>query len=261
MGTKVKKAVVIILPLVFAIAASIAVALLVSGGARQTPSDPSIDSPTENGKESDVQVNAPAGSDEQEGYSVGLEYSVTSDGNAEITGMGSCTDKTVRIPTSSPDGRVITSIGDGAFKGETGLQGVILSDVLMKIGDDAFRGSGIRSIELGGSLLHIGSGAFAECSALVEIKVSGANAVYCSSGGVLYDRGMTRLICYPEGKTDASYVIPRTIMRIEAMAMNSAPSLKSLEYGGTEKQWTKVVIGSDNKLLSDIKLKFAPEEK
>jgi len=60
MGTKVKKAVIIILPVVFAIAASVAVALLVSGGMRQVPSDPL---PEESGlptsSESDAEVNAP----------------------------------------------------------------------------------------------------------------------------------------------------------------------------------------------------------
>jgi len=262
MGTKVKKAVIIILPVVFAIAASVAVALLVSGGMRQVPSD---SLPEESGlptsSESDAEVNAPPENEGEKGYSEGLEYTSASDGGAAVSGIGSCRDKIVKIPANAPDGKPVTEISDGAFKSEGDIEGVILPGSVMRIGKSAFRKSGIKSIELGSSVLYIGEYAFAECLSLTEIKVSGANPVFCSSGGVLYDRGMTQLICYPSGKPEAKYTLPRSIVSIGGMALSSVSSLKTIEYGGTEKEWSKVAVASGNDTLDSVRMEYAPADK
>ena len=262
MGTTVKKAVIIILPVVFAIAASVAVALLISGGMRQVPSDPL---PEESGipmtSGADAQVNAPAESESESGESKGLEYTDAEDGGAAVLGIGSCEDKIIRIPAVSPSGKPVTEISDGAFKNEDGIEGVILPESVMRIGKSAFRKSGIKKIELGSTVLYIGEYAFAECLSLTEIKVSGANPVYCSNAGVLYDCGMTQLIAYPSGKSDAKYTIPRSIVSIGAMAISSVPALESLEYAGTEKEWKKVNVASGNSIFDPVTVKFASQDK
>jgi hypothetical protein len=262
MGTKVKRAVIIILPVIFAIAASVAVALLVGGGMRQVPDDTlPEESDMVTASESDAQVNAPTENEDENGESKGLEYTYAEDGSAAVSGIGSCEDKIIRIPALSPDGKPVTEISEGAFKNESELEGVILPESIMRIGKNAFRKSGIKRIELGSTVLYIGECAFAECFSLTEIKVSGANPVYCSSGGVLYDRGMTQLIAYPSGKTDAKYTIPRSIVSIGAMAISTAPELKSLEYAGTEKEWEKVTVASGNSIFDTVTIKFASADK
>ena len=47
--------------------------------------------------------------------SVGLEFTSNRDGTCYVTGIGTCTDTDVVIPSISPDGDSVTSIGNGAF--------------------------------------------------------------------------------------------------------------------------------------------------
>lgn len=49
---------------------------------------------------------------------------------------------------------------------------------------------------------------------LKAIHVSKKNTAFASENGVLYDKYMTEIICYPEGKTDAAFTVPSTVTSI-----------------------------------------------
>ena len=258
---KLKKAAIIILPVVFALVASLAVALMVGGGLK--PAEEGTlppETPPMSG-ESDVQVVAPVESEPKELFSLGLEYRSNGDGTSAVSGIGKCTDRCVIIPGISPEGEVVTAIGHEAFRGVTAIGEVVIPDSVMTIGDGAFRGSGIMSVNLGGSVISIGEKAFAECLSLTAINVSGANAMYASEEGVLFDREMTSIICYPSGRANRSYTIPISVERIDAMAFSSCKNLREIAYEGTEKQWKNVYVCAENGSLSSVYISFAPDEK
>lgn len=228
----IKKIAIIILPVVFAVIAATATALLVGGSKRIVPDEP--EAPTESSTPSDAEVVAPPESE----YSTGLEFRSNGDGTCTVIGMGSCTDETVRIPDKSPDGALVIAIGERAFMGEN-----------------------MKEVNLPASIVSIGKAAFARCTSLTDICVDGANPMYASERGVLFNREMTTLICYPSGKSDTTYTIPKSVTRIEEMAFSSCKSLSSVGYAGTEKQWKGVYVCEGNDSLDVSKMTFAPPEK
>ena len=255
-----KKTVIISLPVIFALVAALAIAFMVGGNRRDAYDDPAqIEG--EGGTESgDVQVVAPAETDGGEQYSSGLAYMPTAEG-CEVVGMGSCTDRNIIIPSVSPDGDRVTSIGDRAFAGVSVIGEVVLPDSLLTVGKNAFKGSGITSIEIGGSVLEIGEGAFAECLSLSSINVSPANALYSSEGGVLFDRDMSTLLCYPSGRSGSTYELPSSVKKIGPMALTDGVKLKEISYGGSREDWKDIYISVGNSALDSLKITFAPEEK
>lgn len=77
----------------------------------------------------------------------------------------------------------ISEIGDEAFKGCSNLQTITIPETVTTIGADAFRGTGLKGIEIPASVEEVGIGAFADCPELADITVSEANEYLDSRGG------------------------------------------------------------------------------
>jgi len=259
--TKLKKAVIILLPVVFALVAALAVALMVGGSLKKAGDGAETSESTEAPPDSDVQVVAPVESGNDGEYSRGLEYRSNGDGTCAVSGIGICTDRTVIVPMQSPEGDMVTAVGYGAFENVKAVGEVVLPDSVITIGERAFRGSGIVSANVGNGVISIGEQAFAKCASLTAINVGSANAMYASQSGVLFNREMTTLICYPSGKSDRAYSIPSSVTRISAAAFSECKSLREISFGGTKKQWASVYICSENDSLDSSYISFAPEEK
>ena len=87
--------------------------------------------------------------------------------------------KNTTIPNS------VTSIGNSAFYGCTGLTSVTIPNSVTKLGESAFREcAGLASIEIPNSVTEIGSTAFYECVGLTNITISNSvtdigNEAFC----------------------------------------------------------------------------------
>lgn len=132
-------------------------------------------------------------------------------------------------------------IGDCAFLGckclsgfisespnETGLYPCTINfpDHLEYLGYAAFAGCEmLESVYLPKSLLKTGN-AFSDiyhgeefgCPLLKEINVDINNPNYASIDGVLFDKNITRLICYPQGAEREEYTLPETVTSIDSEA-------------------------------------------
>ena len=117
----------------------------------------------------------------------GVRYSVNSD-NTTVTvagyPSGSKPTGDLNIPESVTYGDIsypVTSIGDEAFYGCSGLTSVTIPNSVTSIGYYAFSDcSGLTSVTIPNSVTSIGSGAFDACSGLTSIKVESGNSVYDS---------------------------------------------------------------------------------
>src|SRR5213079_3345119 len=96
------------------------------------------------------------------------------------------------------------------------------------IGDFAFRGcSGLTSVTIPDSVTSIRGRAFVDCWNLSAISVETNNPAYSSVGGVWFNKSQTTLIEYPGGKV-GSYSIPNSVTSIVDYAFAGCISLTSV---------------------------------
>ncbi len=102
--------------------------------------------------------------------SLGLAYTINSDGTTcTITGVGTCTDTEILIPTVI-DGYTVTAIGDQAFDRCSTATKIVLSDTVTTIGFRAFQYcTSLTELTLPSTVRSLGEQIFMECSSLTTV--------------------------------------------------------------------------------------------
>ena len=126
---------------------------------------------------------------------------VTSIGDDAFAGCTGLTEVTIH------DG--VTAIGGSAFSGCSGLTGVTIPSHVTDIGDSAFSDcSGLTEMVIPHSVKAIGVGVFKKCNRLTKITVDPANAHYMSQNDLLLTRdgrtlvqGVNGAVMIPSGVT------------------------------------------------------------
>ena len=108
------------------------------------------------------------------GFSSGLSYEINQDGiTCTITGVGSCVDAEIGIP-SNIDGYTVTAIADKAFSEKSEITYIIIPETVKSIGTRAFYGcTGLMEITIPKSVTNFGTQIF--------YKASNLNTVYYNS--------------------------------------------------------------------------------
>ena len=161
---------------------------------------------------------------ETDGY---YTYTVSND-KATITDVDTSISGDITIP-STLGGYPVTDIGWGAFSGCSELISVIIPHDVIYISWYAFNScDSLTSVTIGNGVANMGEGVFNNCSSLVEIKVSDNNLYYCDIDGVLFNKYTTKLIRYPQGKTNSAYSIPDDVTSISKHAFYGCINLTNI---------------------------------
>ena len=115
-------------------------------------------------------------------WSVGLVFAENADGTYTVTGMGDCTDASLRIPATYL-GKPVSAIGANAFAGAS-VRSVLLPDSIRQIGANAFKGcTALQILSVGSGLASIGENAFADCAALSTVYYNGRATGFAAIAG------------------------------------------------------------------------------
>ena len=146
-----------------------------------------------------------------------VPYGVTSIGDLAFCGHSGLT--SVIIPSS------VAKIGKDAFMKCSGLTSVTIPNGVMSIGDNAFSGcSGLTNVMIPDSVTSIGQDAFINCIGLTNIVVGEGNAQYMSRNGLLLSKDGRALMRGVNG----DIIIPEGVTSIEECAFLGCASLSSV---------------------------------
>ena len=168
--------------------------------------------------------------------SVTIPSSVTSIGRYafyECSGLISVT-----IPSS------VTGINYNAFSGCSGLTSVTIPNSVTWIGTDAFSGcSGLTSVTIPNSVKRIVYNAFSGCSGLISVTIP-SSVTTIERDTFSGCSGLT------------SVTIPSSVTTIERDAFYECSGLTDVYYKGSETEWKKINIGSNNGALENAKIHY-----
>lgn len=123
-------------------------------------------------------------------------------------------------------------IGEYAFA-ETGLKKIVLPPNLESLWDGAFMScESLKHIDIPSSVSWIAYNALLGCHELKDITVSENNKNYISKNGILFNKKMSRLLMYPNGKDEKEYVIPEGVKSF-GVAFNYTTTLDTLVIPAT----------------------------
>ncbi len=172
-------------------------------------------------------------------YSEGLEFTSNGDGTCYVSGIGTCTDSVVHIPSVSPDGDAVTVIGNAAFTFCSDLTSVTIPEGVTSIGDDAFYGcDSLTSITIPEGVTSIGGDAFYGCDSLTSINIP--EGVMSISSGAFNGCSSLTSITIPDSVTSigdyafhycsnlTSFTIPDRVTSIGNLAFYDCSGLTSI---------------------------------
>ena len=145
----------------------------------------------------------------------------------------------------------VTTVGNSAFYRCKNLKNIEIPEGVTKIDGSVFIFcSSLEQIKLPQSLTSIGSGVFGDCTSLISIELpdnaiissstfrgcknlskivlSDTNNNYIVKNGILYNKNMTRILCYPAGIKDTEFFVPDTVKTIGDFAFYGTKALESI---------------------------------
>ncbi|MCD8312514.1 MAG: leucine-rich repeat protein [Firmicutes bacterium] len=154
----------------------------------------------------------------------------------------------------------VTSIAANAFAECTALSSVTIPDTVTEIGSYAFAScTSLTSITIPDSVTTIGSYAFFNCSGLTKVTIpDGVTSIgesafrLCTSlTSVTIPEGVSSIGSYAFNYCSSlkSVTIPRSVTSIEESAFYGT-NISSVYYDGTEIDWNKISIESNNDKLT-----------
>lgn len=134
--------------------------------------------------------------------------------------------KTITLPN-----QVIT-LGNSIFLCCSVLKEIVIPDSVLSVGNEAFLYcDNLTSVTIGSGVISIGEKAFLQCVGLLNITVNTNNKAYQSIDGILYSKDGQKIIQYPSGKKETSFILPDSVTTIGMGAFACGAGLTGITIG------------------------------
>ena len=125
----------------------------------------------------------------------------------------------------------LTNIKEGAFSGCESLSSFTIPASVTTIGGYAFGYcTMLANIEIPAGVTTIGPAVLSGCPNISSINLAQGNVNFMVDNGVLFNNDGTRLICYPAGKSGATYTVPAGVRIIDESALADNENLTSVIF-------------------------------
>ena len=199
--------------------------------------------------------------------------------NTDTTQSNNSANSTLNDGKTATDGLYFISNGDGTcylsgvaefYYNAVVIRSTANGETVTGIGAKAFSGvNDVEFISIPATVTDIPNGSFSECPDLLSFKVDSQNPAFCAVNGILYNKAMTTILCYPSGIPNAGFVLPQSVTTIAEGAFcynidliricihsnlntigpdafKNTFRLNEIYYEGSASQWQSVIIGSGN---------------
>lgn len=203
--------------------------------------------------------------------SEGLAFMTNLDGTCFVSGIGTCTDEIVVIPSVSPKGDTVTSIGDSAFKDCTTMRSIIIPKTVTTIGSEAFSNCvWLKSVTIGAGVKTIKNAAFKDCKELssvyykawvddwcdISFSNTTSNPLFYAHDLFINDTLVTDLVIpgsissirgysFAGCSSLTSVTIPKSITFVGNKSFFGCTGLESVDYQGDIAGWCEIYFADE----------------
>jgi hypothetical protein len=123
----------------------------------------------------------------------------------------------------------LKKLGRFAFR-KTALNKITFPKTLTKLDIAVFADTNIKEVKIPKNIKTIERNPFNSCQNLKSIKVDSSNKLFTSKNGILYNKKMDTLLCYPSGKTNTKYTVNSKVKKIGKSAFHGTTNLKNITF-------------------------------
>ena len=157
-----------------------------------------------------------------------FKYKIEND-EAIITSYQANMDEARVVLPEELQGKPVTTLEENAFYQHKNMEFITLPQSLTTIsGSPFYRCYSLKELHVPHNVKQIDGNPVFRCGSLTKITVDTNNSCFTAVDGILFNKEKTELIAYPEGRTDESYTVPRSIEKIAVDAFGYDPQFKQL---------------------------------